>query len=267
MIFLPGENQEGMMTRAEDPGGHWLPGVRAVLELLRLSPERADMVYIQRGRRDARSAEILNLCRACGVRFRLSSPEELGRLYAVRCQGVLARVFDAGFSGLEEALPAARNAPLPLILALDQVLDPGNAGTLARTLCALGGGGLLIPKHQAAYLGAGAARSAAGALEKLPVVKAANLGRALDLLRDEGFSIYGAVSSMPDTRSVYDLRPVFPAVLALGGEEKGLRPGILRRCAELVHIPMPGGFDSLNVAQAGAILLAFFSAARRDGGA
>lgn len=45
--------------------------------------------------------------------------------------------------GLEELLEATRRAPLPVILALDQAQDPGNVGTLARTLYALGGGGLL----------------------------------------------------------------------------------------------------------------------------
>lgn len=47
----------------------------------------------------------------------------------------------------------------------------------------------------------------------------------------------------------------FPAVLVLGNEDKGMRPNVGKRCAETISIPMLGGFDSLNVAQAGAMIM------------
>ncbi|MDR2504391.1 MAG: 23S rRNA (guanosine(2251)-2'-O)-methyltransferase RlmB [Deltaproteobacteria bacterium] len=258
----------GEEARPEE--GHWLPGVRPVLELLRLSPHRADVVFIRKGRRDRRTEEIVDLCRSAGVRFRLLSADEFRRAYAGSSQGVAARLFESGFSSLEEAVAAALAAPLPLLLVLDRVLDPGNVGTLARTLYALGGGGLILPRHQSAYLGAGAARSAAGAMHRLPVVKVANLAQTLDVLAQD-FAIYGAICAgemaEPSDQAVqawniYAFRPRFPAVLVLGGEEKGLRPGVAKRCAQWLHIPMVRDFDSLNVAQAGAILIASFSSAR-----
>jgi 23S rRNA (guanosine2251-2'-O)-methyltransferase len=50
----------------------------------------------------------------------------------------------------------------------------------------------------------------------------------------------------------------FPAVLVLGNEEKGVRQGVLKRCDSVLTIPMPGEFDSLNVAQAGAVIMGQF---------
>lgn len=241
-----------------------LPGIKPVLEMLRDNPRHVDTVFIRKGRKDAQTSQIMDLCRSSGVRFNLVEADFLQRLCPANNQGVAARLFSAGFSSLEEVAEAALQAPLPLLLALDQVLDPGNAGTLVRTLYALGGGGLIVPKHNGAYLGAGAAKSAAGAMQKLPIAKVTNLAQALDKLEEQGFMIYGAVAG-EGSESVYDFKPDFPAVLVLGSEEEGLRPGIAKRCSKMLQIPMPRDFNSLNVAQAGAIMLGFFSSARLKG--
>jgi len=87
-----------------------------------------------------------------------------------------------------------------------------------------------------------------------------NLGRALEETREAGIRIYGAGLS-PDSANALTAKVLTPAVLILGNETKGIRPGVARHCAELLHIPMRHGVDSLNVAQAGAMLLACFARA------
>ena len=179
---------------------------------------------------------------------------------AIREQGATATfrgaiVISHGFTEFADMLMTAANAPLPLILVLDQVQDPGNAGTLARTLYAMGGAGLVIPRHNGTFLGAGARRAAAGALERLPVSKVMNVARALDEARDAGFLIYGAAFG----EGSLDARLHPPALLVLGNEEHGIRPQVAKRCHHLLHIPMLRAFDSLNVAQAGGILTSCFA--------
>ena len=235
-----------------------LPGIKPVLEFLQSSPEQVDSVFIRKGRKDSGTDKIIDLCRQCGVRFNLASEQTIARLYPGNCQGVLARLSASGFTNLDSMLEETPSAPLPLLLALDQVLDPGNSGTLARTLYALGGAGIIIPKHHGAYLGPAASRSSAGSLSKLPVAKVTNLSQALDKATAAGFTIYAAtVAATAD--SIYYLEPQFPAVLVLGGEENGIRPSIAKRCTHMLQIPMLRDFNSLNVAQAGAIMLGFFS--------
>lgn len=248
-------------TRCEDQAMNFLPGVKPVLELLRSSPEKIDCVFVRKGRRDKLSDAALDLCREHGVRFSLLEEKPFSKLYPGPSQGVLARLFETGFVELEDLLAEAASSPLPLLLALDQVLDPGNAGTLARTLYALGGAGLILPRHQGAFLGPAAAKAAAGALQKLPVSKVANLATALDKAAEAGFHIYGAAAGA-GSESIYGFKPEFPAVLVLGSEESGLRPGVAKRCERLLAVPMLREFDSLNVAQAGAIMMGFFRAAR-----
>lgn len=278
-----------------------LPGIKPVLELLQSTPERVDAVFLRKGRHGKDMERIVDLCRAAGVRFSLLDPASFARVYEGHSQGVVARLFEAGFADLDGMLAGVMDSPLPLILVLDQVQDPGNAGTLARTLYALGGAGLVAPRHNGVYLGAAAAKAAAGALDKLPVSKVANLGQAVDNAKKSGFTIYGAASGYgivsPDSREahadngeslsgdnagkkaqagerlvsgkpvvdVFSLTPRLPAMLILGSEEDGMRAGMEKRCDCLIRIPMLRDFDSLNVAQAGGIIISWFahSAARK----
>lgn len=245
-----------------------LPGLKPVLELLTNEPARIDSVFVRRGLRGPEATRLLDLCREAGIRFQLVDAQVLDRLCArsgeqsgaAVHQGVAARLYDVGYTDYDELLASAPHAPLPLILALDQVQDAGNAGALARTLYALGGAGLVFPRHNAAFLGARARRSAAGALERLPVSRVTNLARALDEAEEAGFTIYAAATG-PGSLDALTAPLQLPAVLVLGNEEHGIRPLVAKRCAAQLAIPLRRDFDSLNVAQAGGILVSCFARA------
>jgi len=254
-----------------------LCGLKPVLELLESSPERIEAVYVRRNAH-GEAAHIPARCRAAGIRFFVTDPRELDRLLEkeghlpsagpeaiIRHQGVIVRLSAAAYTDFPQLLAEAPAAPLPLVVMADQVQDPGNLGTLARTLYALGGAGLVVPRHNSALLGTGARRAAAGALEKLAVSRVTNLSRALDEAAEAGFHIYGAAFA-ENSASLYETRLEFPAVLVLGSEEKGIRQQIAKRCENLVHIPMARDFDSLNVAQAGAICIAEYARRYADQG-
>ncbi len=238
---------------------NFLPGLKPVLELLEREPERVDMVYVRRGRVNAESSRLLDLCRDYGVRFSLVSEDILSRMAArAGHQGVVARLREASFTPWEEFLTQAAHAPLPLIVALDQVQDPGNVGTLARTLFAMGGAGLVLPRHNSAFLGPGARRSAAGALERLPLTQVVNLSRAVKDAQEAGYVTCAAQKNDNALDPLSEQLPL-PALLVLGNEDKGVRPGVLKHCECSLCIPFRRDFDSLNVAQAGAILISCFA--------
>jgi len=205
---------------------------------------------------------VLDLCRSASVRFTLAEGPALDALCrGARHQGVAARLLGKASVELRELFEALPAAYLPLILALDQIQDTGNMGALARSLHALGGAGLIVPRHNSAYLGPGAMRASAGALNDLPICRVTNLGRALEEAREAGIRVYGAAPHPAGTNALTAGLPT-PAILVLGNEQKGIRPGVAKHCDELLHIPMRHGFDSLNVAQAGAMLLVCFARTR-----
>ena len=93
-----------------------------------------------------------------------------------------------------------------------------------------------------------------------------NLAHALDSAEEAGLTIYGAGGAPgPNSLDAFADGMRLPAVLVLGNEDKGLRPGVAKRCAHMLRIPLARPFDSLNVAQAGAVLLGLAAAARSRG--
>lgn len=233
-------------------------GRKPVQELLLEAPERIDTLYLQKGRQDKNFERTVQRCKKNKIRYRIVSRDEMSRLFEGNHQGVLARVAALPFADLDELLDGLADAPLPLLIFLDRVQDPGNIGVFCRTLYALGGAGIVVGKHGGGFLGAAAMKASAGALNRLPVARAVNLAQALDKVEERGIDIYGA--ALTDTsESVYEASLYGPAVLVLGNEEKGIRPGVMKRCNRQIHIPFRRDFDSLNVAQAGAILVNEFA--------
>lgn len=244
--------------RDKKDGKIYIVGNKPVKELLLDDPRKVDFVAFRKGRHDKGLEEIVELCRTQKVPYKSVSAQDLDYMYRGNHQGIAARCAALSYTPIEQMLEDAVDAPLPLIVALDQVQDTGNVGVLARTLYALGGAGLIVCQHHGAYLGAGAVRSSAGALNKLPVAKVGNLANAMKDCVNYDYTLYCA-RACTGAEIIHTAELKTPAVLILGNEEKGIRPGVGKFCHGSLEIPFLREFDSLNVAQAGAIIVSEFA--------
>jgi 23S rRNA (guanosine2251-2'-O)-methyltransferase len=140
-----------------------------------------------------------------------------------------------------------------VLIMLDQVTDPQNVGAIFRSAAGLGARGVVLQERHAPALSGALAKAAAGAIDALPHARVVNLSRALEQLADLGWRAVGLDGAAPQVLAeVLDARPT---VLVLGSEGEGLRRLVAEHCDALGRIPMPGGFESLNVSAAAAIAL------------
>ncbi|HEY3828616.1 MAG TPA: 23S rRNA (guanosine(2251)-2'-O)-methyltransferase RlmB [Solirubrobacteraceae bacterium] len=242
-----------------------------------------------RGRRARSVAEVWATAGAArepwlrGVSVRAASAEEIER----RCgsaahQGLCASAGPYPYADVQALLSQSN----PLLLALDQVQDPQNLGSICRTAECAGVAGVVIPERRAAEVTPAVCKASAGAVEHLPIARVRNLADFLLATREAGCWSYGAsapedaggASEREDQTAggrrggsarggeaaagagrvpvPYDA-PDYSGgvVLVLGSEGHGLRPRVAAACDELVALPLYGRLESLGVSAAAAALL------------
>jgi 23S rRNA (guanosine2251-2'-O)-methyltransferase len=235
-----------------------LAGIHPIREALR-ARRPIERVLISKGSGGPRLQEIIDLCRQQGIPVRFEPKDQLDRLsHNAAHQGVVAVGSAHQYQSIDDVL--ARKG---LLVLLDGVEDPHNLGAIIRTAHAAGAAAVVVPERRAAGLSETVAKASAGALSYLPVVRAGNLNRTLDQLKESGYWIYGL-----DQRGekLYDhVAYAEPTAIVLGGEGKGLHQQVARHCDELVRIPMAGEVSSLNVSVAAGVVL--FEWRRRCGSA
>ncbi|MDT7541525.1 MAG: rRNA (guanosine2251-2-O)-methyltransferase [Acidobacteriota bacterium] len=236
-----------------------LYGVLPVLEALRAGSRRVERITIAEGVHESRLHELFDLARAAGVPVRRAPRAELQRMAAAGAnhQGIVASVAAAAYRDAEELIDqlAARvgtDAP-PLAVVLDGVEDPRNLGAIIRTAECAGVDALFIPERRAAGLTETVAKSAAGALEYLPVARAQNIARLVEEFKERGIWTVGTDADANIDYTEWDWTQ--PCALLFGGEGSGLRRLVRERCDALVRIPLRGRITSLNVSVAAGIVL------------
>lgn len=149
-----------------------------------------------------------------------------------------------------------------VIVMLDQLTDPQNVGAIFRSALAFGAKGIVVQDRHSPELAGALAKAAAGATERLPCARVTNLSRALERLADLGWRAVGLDGAAELTLDqALDARPT---VLVMGSEGDGVRRLVAEHCDVMARIPMPGGFESLNVSNATAVAL--YEAVRKQSG-
>ncbi len=152
-----------------------------------------------------------------------------------------------------ELLWAQAEKPAFLGLMAAGIQDPGNLGTIFRTLVAADGKGAWFSEGCAELASPKVLRSSAGTVLRIPGVEHADPAVVIKRNRELGVQTLAAVPKGGRPHTSLDLTQ--PTLLVLGAEGEGLRPEWMNACQYTVHIPMPGGTESLNVAVAAGIIL------------
>ena len=139
-----------------------------------------------------------------------------------------------------------------IIMALDDIQDPGNLGTILRTSDSIGLSQVLISKGTADPYNPKVVRSTMGAIYRVKVIECDDLKETLKEIKKNKFKILA--TSLDDSKSIYDIK-YNKKVIVIGNEANGVEEEIVKLSDEKIKIPMLGKTESLNASVATGIVL------------
>ena len=168
-------------------------------------------------------------------------------------QGAALETRSLAWGGIDDCL-ALMPERRPLVVCLDRVTDPHNAGAILRSAEVFGAAAVIAPaRHSAPETGV-LAKAASGAVERQPYLRVTNLSRAIEDLKARGFRAIG-LDGDGEAKIGDAVAPPGPIALVLGAEGAGLRAGVREACDMLARIEAAGSLRSLNVSNAAAVSL------------
>lgn len=139
-----------------------------------------------------------------------------------------------------------------IIVALDDIQDPGNLGTILRTVDSIGLNQILVSKGTADCYNPKVVRSTMGAIFRIKIIECDNLTTTLQEARNHQYKVI--VTSLQTENSVYDIK-YNKKVVVMGNEANGVSAEIQNLADEKIKIPMLGKTESLNASVATGIVL------------
>jgi 23S rRNA (guanosine2251-2'-O)-methyltransferase len=230
-------------------------GLHPVLEAIEAGRRTIDRVLVAREGGGKNLGRLLRAARAAGVPVTYLPREVLAKKVGARAahQGVAAFVTPIPYADADAICDAAARRPSGLLVVLDGLEDPRNLGAILRTAAAAGADGVLLGTEDTVGLTPAVAKTAAGALERIPVAREGHLSRRLGSLKSAGFRVVALDPRGPARWDSQDYSA--RTALLAGGEGRGLRRGLLDAADARISLPLAPGTESLNVSVAvGAVL-------------
>jgi 23S rRNA (guanosine2251-2'-O)-methyltransferase len=198
--------------------------------------------------------DLVNRIKKSGVQYQFVDKVALDRVSKTKNhQGFIAFVTDYRYYSIDEIINTAyKKGTQPLILILDGVEDPHNLGNIIRTAECMGVDGILIPKNRAVSVNETVVRVSAGATSYVRICKVVNINNEIEMLKQKGFWVFAAEAGGINAAQT-NLNGAIAIVV--GGENTGVRQYTRQLVDGRISIPMFGKINSLNVANATAMIL------------
>ncbi len=229
--------------------GLWLYGIHAVRAALE-NPRRK----VHRLVATERAVEELGKKALGRVRHEVASADAIGRMLppgAVH-QGVALNCDKLPDRDLDEVLPPA-SGKRRVVLVLDQITDPHNAGAILRSAAAFGVDAVVVQDRHAPPESGVLAKAASGALDMVPIATVVNIARTLEQLGEKEF--WRVALAGDGDQSLREAVTAGDVALVLGSEGSGVRRLVRERCDTSAFIPIDSSTESLNVSNAAAVAL------------
>jgi len=229
-------------------GAFVVEGIQPVWQAVEAGAD-VEVLVVAQALLGSRAAELVAAQEAAGTRVARVTGELFARLSARDGPSGLAAIVRARVPGLA-SLPVTPDA---VFVALHEVGNPGNLGTIIRTADAAGGSGVVLIGPAADPFDPAAVKASMGALFAVPVARAADPAEFLAWAAGSGVSV--VATSAGARTGFWEAGYARPLALLLGAEGAGLPDDLLAAGDLQVRIPMAGTAESLNLAVAAGLLL------------
>ena len=232
-----------------------LSGFHSIYEALKSDKRKFEKIIISKKRSLKRVEKLERLARKKKIKIEFADPGFLDRISEYENhQGIIARTSFYPLQNALEIIPDIKNRQKEyFILVLESIEDPHNLGALIRSAVCAGVDYIFIPKNRCAPPSSSVSRISAGAMEHANIFMITNTASILRTLKEIGFWISGLDAK--GTVSLFDSDLKGDIALVIGGEHKGIRPGVKKECDFLLSIPNCGNINSLNASVAGSIAM------------
>ena len=249
------------ITSMNQPRDHFPPkdqlvmGIHSIAELLRHAPQRIVRVYTSMKTGKDRKNALLKDCEKYRIPVEDMTENQLEKMCGSDShQSFAAHVKGRKFLSIKEFIEEIGDREKVVVLMCDQIFDPQNFGAIIRCAECFGADGIVWSKNRGSDLTPVVAKSSCGATEWATLIRISNLAEGVSLFQENGFEVL-ATAFDEHSKNAFEFEFAARTVIVLGSEGEGIQPLILKRADHLLHIPMSGKIQSLNVAQAASSIL------------
>jgi 23S rRNA (guanosine2251-2'-O)-methyltransferase len=230
-------------------------GFHSIESIIEHNPHKIKKVSLPANRNDERINALITSMDKHNINY------ELSKKIKQEPEAIISSDSELNFKDLKNYLNL-NIAGQPLILILDNIIDPRNLGACIRCAAVAGVDAMIINKHQCAPINAIAHKVSAGGAEVVNLFHVTNLVNCLKFLNELNVNIYGL--SEHASESHYECNFVSSTAIIMGAEESGIREKTLERCDYKINLSGNKLFKSFNVSVATGIILSEANRQRKN---
>jgi 23S rRNA (guanosine2251-2'-O)-methyltransferase len=220
-------------------------GFHSIESILEYNPHKIKKVTLPANRNDGRISSLILKLEKNSINYDLSSKLKQ------EPEAIISNENELNFKDLKNFICSEINNPL--ILILDNIIDPRNLGACIRSAAVIGVDALIVNKHHCAPINAIAHKVSAGGAEVIKIFHVTNLVNCLKFLKKENVYIYGL--SEHAEQSYHECNFSNSSAIIMGAEESGVREKTMEKCDFKINLSNNKLFKSFNVSVATGIIL------------
>ena len=249
--------QHKKFSKSKNSSSNLVIGRNCVSEILKNKPKTIKKLFLT----SQSEGYFHDLIESCNfeISIELLEKEDLTSLAnSDSHQGVGATIEYDNFVDLKELIKRLNEKDHFIVLALDEITDPQNFGSIVRAAECFGVDAIVYSVNRGSPLTPALSKASVGAIALVSLCKVNNLAQSLLRIREETISWLIVADSGEDTESLFSFDFPNKSIIVMGSEGEGVQDLIQRKSDYRVTIPMFGKIDSINVSQASAVMLSFY---------